>query len=42
LIESTFRQRVIEALKQLDPNYSDWMVVVTYRAIDFAGTNISI
>lgn len=42
LIENTFRQRVIEVLKQLDPNYADWMVVVTYRAIDLAGTNISI
>ena len=34
LIETTFRQRIIEALKQLDPNYADWMVVVTYRALD--------
>ena len=35
LIETTFRQRVIDALKQLDPNYADWMVVVTYRATGF-------
>jgi small conductance mechanosensitive channel len=42
LIENTFRQRVIDALKQLDPNYADWMVVVTYRAIDLGGTDVSI
>jgi len=34
LIEGTFRQRVIQALKEADPNYSDWMVVTTYRALD--------
>lgn len=32
LIETQFRQRVVDALKQLDPNYADWMVVVTYRS----------
>lgn len=32
LIETTFRQRVIAAMKALDPNYADWMVTVTYRA----------
>jgi small conductance mechanosensitive channel len=32
LIETTFRQRLVDALKQIDPNYADWMVVVTYRA----------
>ena len=32
LIDSTFRQRVIDAIKLIDPNYADWMVVVTYRA----------
>lgn len=37
LIENTFRQRVIEALKQIDATYADWMVVITYRAIDLAG-----
>jgi small conductance mechanosensitive channel len=42
LIETTFKQRVTEAMKRLDPNYADWMVVVTYRAIDLAGTNVSI
>lgn len=42
LIETTFRQRIIEAVKQAEPNYADWMVVVTYRALDTSGTNISI
>jgi moderate conductance mechanosensitive channel len=42
LIETTFRQRIFNALKQVDPNYADWMVVVTYRAIDLAGEDISI
>lgn len=32
LIETQFRQRVVDALKQIDPNYADWMVVVTYRS----------
>ncbi|MGA2245904.1 MAG: mechanosensitive ion channel domain-containing protein [Verrucomicrobiota bacterium] len=32
LIETTFRQRVISAMKALDPNYADWQVPVTYRA----------
>jgi small-conductance mechanosensitive channel len=34
LIEGTFRQRVIQAVKDVDPNYADWMVVTTYRAQD--------
>ena len=33
LIETTFRQRVVETIKQFDPNYSDSMVIITYRAI---------
>jgi moderate conductance mechanosensitive channel len=33
LIETTFRQRVISAMKAFDPNYADWQVPVTYRAI---------
>ncbi len=33
LIETTFRQRVVSALKTVDPNYADWQVPVTYRAI---------
>jgi hypothetical protein len=32
LIEITFRQRVVTALKAFDPNYADWQVPVTYRA----------
>jgi len=42
LIETTFRQRLVTLLKQFDPNYADWMVVVTYRATDVAQTNVSI
>lgn len=42
LIETTFRQRVLAALKQFDPNYADWMIVVTYRANDLMGKNVSI
>ena len=33
LIESTFRSQIVGALKSLDPNYADWQVVVTYRAM---------
>jgi small conductance mechanosensitive channel len=33
LIENTFRQRVVETVKQFEPNYGDSMVIVTYRAI---------
>jgi len=32
LIETTFRQRLVNAVKTLDPDYADWMVTVTYRA----------
>lgn len=32
LIESTFRQQVVKAMKVLDPNYAEWQVPVTYRA----------
>jgi len=42
LIETTFRQRLVTLLKQFDPNYADWMVVVTYRATDLAQANVSI
>jgi len=42
LIETVFRQRIIAALKQFDPNYADWMVPITYRAIDLMGKNVSI
>ena len=33
LIETTFRQQVVNAMKTIDPNYADWMVTVTYRAM---------
>jgi len=33
LIETTFRPQMVNAMKTLDPNYADWMVPVTYRAI---------
>jgi hypothetical protein len=32
LIETTFKQRVVAAIKKRYPDYSDWMVIVTYRA----------
>lgn len=32
LIETTFRQQLVSAMKAFDPNYADWQVPVTYRA----------
>ena len=32
LIETTFRQRAISAMRAFDANYADWQVPVTYRA----------
>jgi small conductance mechanosensitive channel len=32
LIETAFRQRLLAALRALDPSYPDWMVTVTYLA----------
>lgn len=32
IIESTFRQRVLAALRQESPDYPDWMIAVTYPA----------
>ena len=32
LIETTFRQQTVSAMKALDPTYADWQVPVTYRA----------
>jgi hypothetical protein len=32
-IKTTFRQQIINAMKTLSPNYSDWQVPVTYRAL---------
>jgi small-conductance mechanosensitive channel len=42
LIETTFRQQMVNAMKTFDPAYADWMVTVTYRAMSkpHAGTNI--
>jgi moderate conductance mechanosensitive channel len=31
LIETTFRQRVLAAMKELDPGYGDWMITVVSR-----------
>jgi moderate conductance mechanosensitive channel len=33
LVETTFRQQITYAMKAFDPNYADWMVTITYRAI---------
>jgi len=32
LIETTFRQQVVRAMKSFDPNYAEWRVPVTYRS----------
>ncbi len=32
LIEVTFRQQVLKALREIDPTYAEWQVPVTYRA----------
>ncbi len=36
LIETAFRPQMVSAMKSFDPNYADWMVPVTYRAISSA------
>ncbi len=33
LIETTFRQQIVSAMKAFDANYADWQVPVTYRAM---------
>jgi moderate conductance mechanosensitive channel len=33
LIETTFRQQIISAMKTFNPDYADWQVPVTYRAM---------
>jgi len=33
LIETTFRQQMVRAMKAFDANYADWQVPVTYRAM---------
>ena len=32
LLETTFRQLILRAMKALDPNYADWQITVLYRA----------
>jgi moderate conductance mechanosensitive channel len=33
VVENVFRQRVVTALKEIDPGYADWMVTVIYRMV---------
>jgi moderate conductance mechanosensitive channel len=33
LIETTFRQQIINAMKTFNPDYAEWQVTVTYRAM---------
>jgi small-conductance mechanosensitive channel len=33
LIETTFRQQVVTSMQALDPQFADWQVPVTYRAL---------
>jgi hypothetical protein len=33
IIETTFRQQMVNAMKTFDSAYTDWQVVVTYRAV---------
>lgn len=33
LIETTFRQQIVNAMKAFDPDYTDWMMPVTYRIV---------
>ncbi|MGA2281949.1 MAG: mechanosensitive ion channel domain-containing protein [Verrucomicrobiota bacterium] len=33
LIETTFRQQIVSAMKTFSPNYAEWQVPVTYRAM---------
>lgn len=36
LIENTFRQQIISAMRTICPTYADWQVPVTYRAVSAA------
>ena len=36
LIETTFRQQIVSTMKTFSPNYADWQVPVTYRAMTAA------
>ncbi len=42
LIETNFRQQMVNAMKTFEPAYADWMVTVTYRAMStpHAGTTL--
>lgn len=31
VLETTLRQEIVASLKELDPNYSEWMVAVNYE-----------
>jgi len=33
LIQTTFRQQMVRAMKSLEPDYADWQVTVTYRTL---------
>jgi small conductance mechanosensitive channel len=33
LIETVFRQQMVTSMKAFEPNYADWQVAVTYRAL---------
>ncbi|HUH12692.1 MAG TPA: mechanosensitive ion channel domain-containing protein [Longimicrobiales bacterium] len=33
LVETVFRPRLLAALRAVDPQYADWMVVITYRVL---------
>ena len=41
LIETTFRQHLVSAMKAFDPQYADWQVAVTYRAVSDAEARAS-
>jgi hypothetical protein len=40
LIETTFRQQTVNALKPFNAAYADWQVPVTYRAMNNTRTII--
>ncbi len=33
-IEDVFKPQISDALKKIDPEYADWMIMVTYDAIE--------
>jgi moderate conductance mechanosensitive channel len=42
LLETTFRQRIVDLMKSTEPGYMDWMVPVTYRANALSTTEVTI